>query len=104
MTGPALFNIENQVLRARSEFNGFAGKDCELFWSTGVLECWQKLKPEFQRELVLSLLHHSITPAACRKMGKTIEAPSGGSPKSGPLGPDSLLFAKYGVKLNRKFP
>jgi hypothetical protein len=33
-----LFNIENLVLRARSEFDGFAGKDCELFWSTGVLE------------------------------------------------------------------
>jgi hypothetical protein len=29
------FNIENLVLRARSEFDGFAGKDCELFWSTG---------------------------------------------------------------------
>ena len=29
---------ENLVFRARSELNGFAGKDCELFWSTGVLE------------------------------------------------------------------
>jgi len=37
-----LFNIENLVLRARSEFNGFAGTGGELFWSTGVLECWQK--------------------------------------------------------------
>jgi hypothetical protein len=35
---PHLFNIENLVLRARSEFNGFAGKDCELFCSTGVIE------------------------------------------------------------------
>ncbi len=34
-----LLNIENLVLRARSEFNGFAGKDCELIWSTGVLKC-----------------------------------------------------------------
>ena len=36
-----LFKIENLVLRARSEFSGFAGKDCELFleyWSIGVLE------------------------------------------------------------------
>jgi hypothetical protein len=34
----ALFNIENLVLRARSEFNGFAGKDCELSWSTEATE------------------------------------------------------------------
>jgi hypothetical protein len=26
------------ILRGRSEFNGFAGKDEERFWSTGVLE------------------------------------------------------------------
>ena len=47
---PFLFKIENLVLRARSELDGFAGKDCELFWSTGVLECWKKRKPEFQLE------------------------------------------------------
>ena len=52
---------------------------------------WQKRKPEFQLELVLSVLHYSTTPADCRKRGKTIESPSGGSPKPGPLGPDSLL-------------
>jgi hypothetical protein len=57
-----LFNIENLVLRSRSEFNGFAGKDEERFWSTGVLEYWKKSKPEFQLELVLALLHHSTTP------------------------------------------
>jgi len=28
-----LFNIENLVLRVRSEFDGFAGKDCELMKS-----------------------------------------------------------------------
>jgi hypothetical protein len=33
-------NLENLVLGARSELNGFAGKDSELFWSSGVLECW----------------------------------------------------------------
>jgi len=27
-----LFNISNLVLRVRSEFNGFAGKDGELLW------------------------------------------------------------------------
>jgi hypothetical protein len=32
------FNIENLVLRASSELDGFAGKDCEVFWSIGVLE------------------------------------------------------------------
>jgi hypothetical protein len=35
-----LFNIENLVLWARLELNGFAGKDCELFWIAGVLENW----------------------------------------------------------------
>ncbi len=50
------------ILRGRSEFNGFAGKDEERFWSTGVLEYWKKSKPEFQLELVFALLHHSTTP------------------------------------------
>ena len=31
-------NLENLVLRARSETAGSAGKDSDLFWSTGVLE------------------------------------------------------------------
>jgi hypothetical protein len=37
--------LQNLVIRASprsrftgSEWNGFAGKDCELFWSAGVLE------------------------------------------------------------------
>jgi hypothetical protein len=34
----------------RLEINGIGGIDRELFWSTGVLECWKKLKPEFQLE------------------------------------------------------
>jgi hypothetical protein len=37
--------LENLVLRARSEFNGFAGKDCELFWSFGVLESMKSQTP-----------------------------------------------------------
>ncbi len=44
--GAHLFNIENLVLRARSEFNGFAGKDCELFWSTRVLEFMKSQIPK----------------------------------------------------------
>ena len=35
----SLFSLENLVLRARSESDGFAVKDNELFWSPGVLEC-----------------------------------------------------------------
>jgi hypothetical protein len=42
---------------------GIAGKDCELFWSTGVLECWQKRKAEFYLDLVFSLPHYSTTPS-----------------------------------------
>ncbi|MGB6281396.1 MAG: hypothetical protein WBG91_14380, partial [Syntrophobacteria bacterium] len=30
--------LENLVPGARSELNGFAGKDSELFWSTGALQ------------------------------------------------------------------
>jgi hypothetical protein len=38
-----LFNIENLVLRARSEFNGFAGAGANRF---GVLEFWSVGKNE----------------------------------------------------------
>jgi len=47
-----LFNISNLVLRVRSEFNGFAGKDGELLWRFQVsgVRCQErkttKLKPE----------------------------------------------------------
>jgi hypothetical protein len=54
--------VKNMVLWASSEISGFASKDDERFWSTGVLECWKKLKPEFQLDKSLSLLHYSITP------------------------------------------
>jgi hypothetical protein len=40
-----LFNIENLVPGGGSEFNGFAGTNDDLFWSTGVLECWQNESP-----------------------------------------------------------
>ena len=39
-------NIENLVLRAREEFNGFAGKDCELFlesWSTLIADLGMRI-------------------------------------------------------------
>jgi hypothetical protein len=37
--------MENLVLGARSEFNGLAGKACERFWSTGVLESMKSQTP-----------------------------------------------------------
>ena len=46
--GPAFFNAENLgnlILRARSDFNGFAGGDCEPFWSTEVLESMKSQTP-----------------------------------------------------------
>ena len=63
------------------------------YWSTGVLECWQKQKPEFSLNC---FFHYSITPplhysSRLPQGGKIIEAPSGGSPKPFLLGPDSLL-------------
>ena len=63
------------------------------YWSIGVLECWKKGKPEFNLN---RSFHYSITPplhhsSRLEQGGKSMEAPSGGSRKPGPLGPDSLL-------------
>ena len=57
-----------------------------LFWSTGVLECWEKLKADLQREK--SLLHYSITPLLqqCRASRKDRKPPLGAAPS-----PDSLF-------------
>ena len=64
------------------------------YWSIGVLECWQKQKPEF---ILHCSFHYSITPPLHHSSrlplgGKTMEAPSGGRSKPGPLGPDFLFF------------
>jgi hypothetical protein len=55
------------------------------YWSFGVLECWQKRKPEFSLHY---FFHYSITPprhhsSRLPQGGKTMEAPSGGSAKPG---------------------
>ncbi len=91
-----LFNIENLVLRSRSEFSGFAGKDRALFWSTGVLEYWSVGKSESPNFNLNESFHYSITPplhhsSRLPQGGKTLEAPSGGNPKPGLSGQDSLL-------------
>jgi hypothetical protein len=65
---------------------------------SGVRKKTQKLKPEHSTLkpeiwcLEFDILQFSITLADGRKRGKSIQAPSGGSPKSGPLGRDSLLL------------
>ena len=91
-----LFNIENLVLRARSVLNGFAGKDCELFWSTGAMEYWSVGKSERPNFNLNEFFHYSITPQLhySRRLpheGKTSRTSSGAGPKPGPLGPDFLL-------------
>jgi len=58
------------------------------------LECWKNESPNFNLN---ESFHYSITPplhhsSRLPQGGKTIEAPSGGSPKQGPLDPDSLLM------------
>jgi hypothetical protein len=55
------------------------------YWSIGVLECWQKQKPEFNLNWFLQYsitppLHHS---SGLAQGGKSMEAPSGGSSKPG---------------------
>ena len=85
-----LFNLENLVLGARSEFNGFAGPGASSF---GVLEYWSVGKNESPNWSfyypITPPLHHS---SRLEQGGKSMGAPSGGSPKPGPLGPDSLLL------------
>ena len=59
--------MNNLMAKARSEFNGFAGKDCQLYWSIGVLENWSVGKTEnanfkLSSPFITPLLHHSITP------------------------------------------
>ncbi|GEM_PF-3017428 len=54
--------MNNLTAEARSEFNGFAGKDCELFWSIGVLENWSVAKTEKANFKLNSSFHYSITP------------------------------------------
>jgi hypothetical protein len=50
------------VFKPKTELNGFAGKDCELFWSVRVWEYWKKLRLKFEFEIVFSILHHCIAP------------------------------------------
>ena len=56
------------------------------YWSIGVLA-----KANTTNFNLNWSFHSSIVPADRCKRRKIIEAPSGGSPKPGPLGPDSLL-------------
>ena len=90
-----LFN-ENLVPRAKSALYDSAGKDCELFWSTGVLEYWSVGKSKSYNSNLKGSFHYSITPQLHHSSrllhgGKSMEEPSGGSPMAGSLGPDSLL-------------
>jgi hypothetical protein len=34
----------------RWDFGSYAARDHDGYWSTGVLECWKKLKPGFTLE------------------------------------------------------
>jgi hypothetical protein len=88
------------------EFNGFTGKDCELFWSTGVYEIPNSKHQITNKSqipilvIVICLifdicdLEFLVPPADCRKRGKTIEAPSGISPEPGPS-PHTGIFDRF---------
>jgi hypothetical protein len=59
---PALFKIENLVLGARSEYNGFAGTGAS---SLGVLDYWS-IRVLAKRKLTFDLnwsFHYSTTPS-----------------------------------------
>ena len=54
----------------RVKLTGLAGKDAELFWSTGELE---KAKPLLEMESILLLLHYSTTPLLPPHVKKIID-------------------------------
>ena len=65
-------------------------QDCELSWSTGVLEYWSVGKNENPHFNLNFSFHYSITPPLHNSSrppqgGKTFEAPSRGSSKLGPF-------------------
>jgi hypothetical protein len=45
-----------------------------MSWSAGVLEYWKKAEPEFQFELVFSLLHYSTTPRDLQIKKRPVDA------------------------------
>jgi len=53
-----MFDMEDLNLGARPEFNGFAGKDWEVFWSIGVLA-----KAKARNFNLDWFFHYSITPS-----------------------------------------
>jgi len=63
--------IEKLMLRATSDFVGFADKDGEPFWSTGVLV---KAKTRIlTRTIITPSLHNSITPADFRTKDRQLK-------------------------------
>ena len=89
-----LINIESLVLRAKQEFNRFVGKDRELFWSTGVLEFWQKRKPEFNLNWSF---HYSITTPLHQtaSRGKEYGSPLRGQSEAGSFGSGFFTFPSF---------
>jgi len=94
--------VHDPALRG-SVLNGFAGIGGELFWSTGapqlrISECGLR-----NFDILFELLFCIFNPQSeiynpkcddssrLPQGGKSMEARSGGGPRSGPLGPDSLL-------------
>jgi len=78
--------IEKLLIRATSYFSDFAGKDGELFWSTGVLEHWSVGKSQNPNFNLNQPFHYSITPALhysniIQHKKKTVEARSAGNSK-----------------------
>ncbi len=88
--------IENLILWARSNLNGFAGKDSELFWSTGVLEYWSGGKSQIPRFNLNESFHHSITPLLQQTTASRKDSRSTlwGQPKAG-----SSLWARGRARL-----
>jgi hypothetical protein len=109
---------------ARSWFNGFASKDCELFWSTGLLESMKSQTPstklqtnlKFQYQMtktdlefrilviviclifVICDLEFLVTPADCRK-GERAFNPLRGQPKAGSFGPGFFTLRGFHCKV-----
>jgi hypothetical protein len=75
------------------------------YWSTSIADLGMRIADSqvvFEFRLCIVNPKSEISNPKCNDSsrlpqgGKSIEAPSGGSPKPGPLGPDSLLFESNG--------
>ncbi len=83
------------TLRAGAQFQNSVSKfqTCFMFWSLNI-GIWDLFVIWC---LKFDILQCSVTPADFRQREKSPQAPSGGGPRAGPLGPDSLNYPTFPI-------